>query len=101
MRNAFRFARAFVVLVWLTSVAQTAHAQLPQNSALVGRITDEAGLPVAGVQVAVSGARLLTTAITTETTSSGEFRVDGLPPGPYALVVRAAGFQPISRGDVV
>jgi hypothetical protein len=53
---------------------------------LVGTVTDEAGDPIPGIRIAVEGARLPEPRrVVTE--ADGTFRVGGLPPGTYRVVV--------------
>ncbi|HEY5339567.1 MAG TPA: TonB-dependent receptor, partial [Candidatus Aquilonibacter sp.] len=56
-----------------------------------GSVSDAAGKPVAGVAVLVSAPAARASA---QTDSSGRFRIEGLPPGTYAIDVRAARFEP-------
>ena len=82
---------------------------LPRAGAIVVRLTDEAGQPLAGAQVDVqrfqygaNGLRRLTSVPTgirgpAQTDDRGELRVFGLMPGDY--VIRAA-VRTIRRGDV-
>ncbi len=76
------------------------YAQDPRG-ALRGEVEDAAGGRVASAAVHLMSAR---SAITREATSNerGEFRIDGLLPGPYRLVVSAKGFGEASAEvDVV
>src|SRR5579871_5883872 len=63
---------------------------LPRGAVLTGRIVDEFGEPLTGVQVAtvrsvvVNGTRRMTpTGRTSSTDDLGEFRIFGVPPGQY------------------
>jgi hypothetical protein len=63
-------------------------AQAQGGSAVVrGRVTDAAGLPVNGVTVQVEGTDLV--GVTNE---AGEYRLDGVPPGPQVLRARRLGY---------
>jgi hypothetical protein len=66
------------------------HAQNP-NGALRGEIQDAGGARVRGAHITVQAAE---SSITRETTgsSTGEFRIEGLLPGRYHMVVSAKGF---------
>jgi len=72
---------------------------LPRGSAITGRVTDEFGEPITGVQVQVQrymympgGQRRLTFAGAPGSTNDrGEFRVFGLMPGEYIVSTTARG----------
>jgi hypothetical protein len=66
------------------------HAQNP-NGALRGEIQDASGARVGGAHITVQAAE---SSITRETagSSTGEFRIEGLLPGRYHMVVSAKGF---------
>ena len=71
---------------------------LPRGSAIVGRVTDEFGEPITGVQVQAQrytylpgGQRRLTPAGFGSTDDRGEFRVFGLMPGEYIVSTAARG----------
>lgn len=72
---------------------------LPRGAVVTGHIVDDAGEPVAhaGVSVAhyryVAGRRQLTTVGGDTTDDRGEFRVFGIPPGDYHLLVRFTGWE--------
>jgi hypothetical protein len=58
-------------------------------SVVTGQVLDTIAMPVANAQVSVEGAAPITT-----TNARGEFRLDSLPGGTQALVVRRVGFSP-------
>jgi hypothetical protein len=58
-------------------------------SVVTGQVLDTIAMPVANAQVSVEGAAPVTT-----TNARGEFRLDSLPGGTQALVVRRVGFAP-------
>jgi hypothetical protein len=62
-----------------------------QNGALRGEVQDASGARVAGAQVVVKAAGF---SISRSETANrqGEFRIDGLPPGTYHVIVTAMGF---------
>ena len=74
--------------------------QLPRGSVLGGRILDEDGEPMAGVQVRVmryqylQGDRRLTPAGTGQTDDRGQYRVWGLMPGDYYVNAMARVMMP-------
>ena len=61
-------------------------------SGLDGRVTNKAGEPVEGAQVAVAG-----TATLGLTRADGAFSLSGLPAGTHEVVVRKIGYAPASR----
>ncbi|MGH3071968.1 MAG: carboxypeptidase regulatory-like domain-containing protein, partial [Gaiellaceae bacterium] len=58
-----------------------------ERGSIAGRVTDEAGVPLEGVSLALEG-----TLLATETAGDGRYRLDDVPIGAYELVVRKAGF---------
>lgn len=79
-----------VVLLTLVSVSLTLHAQNP-NGTLRGEVHDASEARIGGAHVTVQAAD---SSITREATAnfSGEFRIEGLLPGHYRMLVRAKGF---------
>jgi len=85
-----------VVMVW---VMQTAAAQ---SSSISGVITDPTGAPFANVSVqAVNDSAGIDAR--TFTSNLGQFALEGLPPGTYAVSVRApcCSYIPYSENDLV
>src|SRR6266849_8632496 len=68
-------------------------AQIPAG-ALVGTVSDTNGARIAGATVSAQavGSSLKREAVTK---SSGEYRVEGLPPSDYRVTVSAPNFSPI------
>ena len=69
---------------------------LPRGGVITGRISDDVGDPVAGVQVQVlrygftpGGRRLMPVARGDRTDDTGAFRVYGLPPGDYYVSAKS------------
>jgi hypothetical protein len=91
MRRMARGAGA--ALLMAAALAGPARAQA---SALVGRVTDADGRPVAGaaVQVAAEGGG---TALAARSERTGGFQAAGLAAGRYRLRVEAAGFAPTEQ----
>ncbi len=58
-------------------------------SVVTGQVLDTIAMPVANAQVSIEGAAPVAT-----TNARGEFRLDSLPGGTQALVVRRVGFAP-------
>lgn len=59
--------------------------ELPAAGTIAGTIVGAGDVPLAGVEVAVIPQGSDGAFITTETGESGQYRVGGLPPGPYAV----------------
>ncbi len=70
-----------------STVGLTIATTTQRNAVLMGRVTQSAGLAIAGAQVVVSGTPNLT-----RTDSLGRYRLDGLPSGTVEVVVRRIGF---------
>lgn len=78
--------RFLVAFAALTSLAPGAGAQAGRG-ALVGRVRDSAGTPIASAQVTSADRRTLTD-------TTGWFALDGLPTGSVVIRVRRLGFEP-------
>jgi outer membrane receptor protein involved in Fe transport len=103
--------RLFLLLYVLTAAGSTgAAAQQPGPPAraagapgeIIGRLAEAgSGRAVAGGSVTVRRAIDTAFAGGALPKADGSFRVDGLVPGRYTLRVRALGYAPLVRGDVV
>ncbi len=83
--------RLLPVLLTTSVFCQLALAQ-NETSALAGRVTDPSGSGVPAAQIRLTSQS--TGAVRdTATTTAGEYRLELLPPGDYALRVTAAGFK--------
>ncbi|HET9192990.1 MAG TPA: TonB-dependent receptor [Vicinamibacterales bacterium] len=84
MKN--RRAAWCAVLIWMATA--TALVAQDPTGAIEGTVTDPSGAVIASARVTV---RQLDTGLTRETTSAsnGQYRVVGLPVGPYSVVVEA------------
>ena len=93
-----RGGRWLLLAVCLALVPVVAHAQDPRGS-LVGVVQDAKGgrVPAAAVVVRAAGSGLERQATTD---ALGNFRLDGLPPGAYQVMVNAHGFAE-ARAEVV
>jgi len=89
--------------------AQQADIALPRASAIVGRVTDEFGEPVERAVVTpmrvgyANGRRSFVPAgAGASTDDAGEYRIAGMPPGSYYIVVaeRSSGFGSDGEADV-
>ena len=85
-----RAALAPILLSMLVSFPGLVSAQNP-NGAVRGEVQDATAARVAGARVAVHAVGSLLSRVAT-TDGEGEFRIDGLLPGAYRVVVTASGF---------
>ncbi|HXU30185.1 MAG TPA: TonB-dependent receptor [Thermoanaerobaculia bacterium] len=67
--------------------------QAQTTGTISGKVMDEAGQPVSGVEV-VATAEALSLERKDETGADGEFRLSVLPVGSYSVLVSKSGFQP-------
>ena len=81
----------FLLTVVFAALAVSLHAQSPEG-ALVGTVSDATNARVAGASVQLS-AKSLSWTRSAKTNSTGEFRIDSLPPGSYVITVEASGFE--------
>lgn len=87
-RSACSSAFAIAAVVTLTTAASIR----AQNASLVGTVArDSSGHMIGGVEV-----RLPQLNRTVTTNYLGEFAVAGIPPGRYAVMLRAVGFIPVT-----
>jgi len=79
-------ANSFALFLLLLVLASPLHAQFPGE--LAGTVTDAAtGAPVEAASVELAG-----TSAATRTDAAGAFRLRGLEPGAYRVMVRRAGY---------
>jgi hypothetical protein len=90
-----RIFKPLQVLVCLFAFTVVCLAQSPEG-ALVGTVTDSSGARVAGATISVHAIGFNMERKATSN-SAGEFRIDALPPGDYALTVNASGFGSQAR----
>ncbi|GAC1482691.1 MAG: TonB-dependent receptor [Gemmatimonadaceae bacterium] len=89
------------VLFVVASSGSPANAQGTTTGAAAGTVTDQGGIAIEGAQVEVrnnsTGARVLST-----TRANGLYSVSGLEVGgPYSVLVRRIGFQPMRRDNII
>jgi outer membrane receptor protein involved in Fe transport len=100
-----RFPRHLLAIVALTtfmagSLTTSVSAQGVTTGAIGGRITDETGAGVAGVQVsAVNKANGFSSTVTSRV--DGRYLIPNLDVGTYDLTFRRIGFDPIRRRDLI
>ena len=88
---------AFTAVVCLSAWAMGAESRAQLLGGLSGQVADSSGGSIAGAAVEVVGP----THKTTVTDSHGGYRIAGLAPGSYTVLVTRKGFASYSRGDVV
>ncbi|MGD2136003.1 MAG: TonB-dependent receptor, partial [Gemmatimonadales bacterium] len=94
-----RLHRRFLTTLTAVTVlgAAAGHAQAPAAGTVTGRaLNATTEQPLQGAAVVLVG-----TSIGQLTDGSGHFRLDGVEPGVYTLVVRAIGFRQFLQGNVV
>ena len=91
--------RISLSLILGLSIATTAWAQLASQTALVGSVTDSAGLAVPGAQVvAVRVGTQDTYEVTTN--AAGYYHIQFARPGKYDITVSMSGFQTLKTSGV-
>jgi hypothetical protein len=93
-----RLPGTFLVTLWLALLCLAVQAQDPSGS-LVGVVQDSNGgrIPASAIVVQAVGSPLQRQVATDRV---GNFRLDGLPPGGYQIIINAHGFAQ-ARADVV
>ena len=93
-RSVFLSLVSGAVLLTLVSISSSLYAQNP-NGALRGEVQDSTEARVGGAHVTVQAVE---SSITRDVTANptGEFRIEGLLPGRYHMVVSAKGFADAS-----
>lgn len=89
------------VFVAVLMAAPGATAQTTQDGTIAGAVRDATGAALVKADVTVEGAALIGGAQSTQTDSRGEYRVPGLPPGPYVVTATSQGFAPQTRAGLV
>jgi hypothetical protein len=98
MPNRVRIFRWTIALLAIALAAAPVLAQYGQSTGgIQGRVTDEQGGVLPGVQVTLRGPGAPQTAYTD---ARGEFRVANLDPGTYTITLTLAGFQTVNRENV-
>jgi hypothetical protein len=96
-RPTMRFRNATLVFF---SLALMTIAAVAQTGSITGQVLDPSGAAIAKAQI-----RAMSTstgiALTVTTTSAGVYNFAALPPAVYDLTVTAAGFQTLTRKNVI
>ena len=94
--------RAAIILIILIAFNASGEAPPPiVGIELGGSVHDELGQPVVGAVVSVFGKNLVDGALIAVTDDSGQFQLEGVPPGLYRLRAYLAGFLPSSYAKVI
>ena len=91
--------RALAAAASLTVAMLVSLPAAAQDGAIAGRVLDAAGdaLPGVSVQTVILEQRQWRLAVTD---LEGRYRIDGLPPGEYAIVFTLPGFLPVAREGI-
>jgi hypothetical protein len=98
MKCAIQRASSLFCFLSFLVLAPTVWAQY--GSSLQGTISDQSGAAVAGSTVTATN-QATGVSNNTQTNDSGFYRISGLPPGNYKVVVEAASFKQGTAADVV
>src|SRR4051812_11510874 len=91
-----RYLRACFVVVSLVGVPASVYAQ----ASIVGVVKDASGAVLPGVAVEASSPALIEKARTILTNSAGQYSIENLRPGTYAITFTLAGFSVVRRPDI-
>jgi len=88
------------ILAFTLLLAPFAGAQSRQTGNVRGVVTDVSGEPLPGVAVTATSPSLIGV-ISDVTQDDGSFRLPGLPPGTYTILVELSGFKTIRREGII
>src|SRR4051812_5442395 len=91
-----RYLRACFVVVSLVGVPASVYAQ----ASIVGVVKDASGAVLPGVAVEASSPALIEKARTILTNSAGQYSIENLRPGTYAITFTLSGFSVVRRPDI-
>ena len=89
----------FVFVILIVVLLAVPAAVLSAGGRIEGRVTDAKGAAVEGAAVTVTDP-ITNQQFSAITDGEGRYKVEGLPPGSYALTVAAKGFADFKREDV-
>jgi len=92
-----RFLYFTFIILFLT--AGTVFAQITQEGKITGKVIDDQGVPIPGVNVEATSPKLVGKA-TSVTDSNGTFRLMALPSGTYEIVFSIPGFKTLIREGI-
>src|SRR4029453_12967865 len=95
-----RLVLRVVLCVLCVSAAATAHAQVV-NGSITGTVSDTGGGVLPGVNVTLTGDRLIGGSETQITDPTGTYRFDRLSPGTYTVKFELQGFKGILREGII
>lgn len=88
--------KLFALFLFLMTGALVPAGVRAQAGSVAGRVADEAGAPLPGVNVVLQGTRL-----GAATDADGAYRIDDVPPGDYTVAASAVGFRRETRAVTV
>jgi hypothetical protein len=91
-----RYLRASFVVLSLVGVPVSAYAQ----ASIVGVVRDASGAVLPGVTVEASSPALIEKTRTILTNCTGQYAIENLRPGAYAVTFTLAGFNVVKRPDI-
>ena len=95
----------FIILGWVLAfiILGNASADPPPQAGveLGGSVSDDLGQPLVGAVVSVFGKNLADGALIAVTDDTGQFQLEGVPPGLYRLRAYLSGFLPSPYAKVV
>jgi outer membrane receptor protein involved in Fe transport len=94
LRRAVLMAAILVPLAGSAAVAQV------QTGSITGVVTDASNAILPGVNVTLTGDKLIGGASTQVTDAAGAYRFDRLPPGAYVVKFELQGFRGVTRDDI-
>jgi len=92
--------RRLTLTVLYILAATIAHAQV-QTGSIAGVVSDPSTAVLPGVNVTLSGEKLIGGPQTQTTDTTGAYRFDRLPPGTYTVRFELQGFRSVAREGIV
>jgi hypothetical protein len=91
-----RIRQAAVLFICLTIVPAAAYAQ----ASIAGVVRDASGAVLPGVTVEASSPALIEKVRTVVTDGTGQYRIENLRPGAYAVTLTLSGFATVTRAGI-
>jgi hypothetical protein len=88
-----------IALLILLLVSSLSFSQSRETGAITGKVTDEQGAPLPGVNLTLSGPALMGNRVTVSD-AAGNFRYPALPPGTYNLTAELNGFGSVVQSNI-
>jgi hypothetical protein len=92
--------RGFRVVTLVVTVLAVAPSIVLAQASLAGQVKDASGAVLPGVTVEASSPALIENVRTVVTGGTGQYRIELLPPGTYALTFTLPGFSAVKREGV-